>query len=147
MTLYNVFLKENLATIICKSNKDTDASDKYPKVWLGIIKAEDEPDLKCKLKECFPEYSTEDLDTVEIIDEITNFYEIRRRFHKEDAENHLYDYFDGMSDESILEIMHYDSWDALLSDLAESYESVKDCNLPDNEVWTAVIENYVNDAS
>ena len=133
MTLYNVFIKG--------------ISNDYTKAWLCVIKAESEEDLKRELKSRFPEYSTEDFEIVEIINEMANFYEIRKKYHEEDAEDHLHDYFEGMSDENILEIMHYDNWNALLSNLAENFENVKDCNVPDNDMWEAVIENRINDAS
>lgn len=133
MTLYNVFRKG--------------ISNDYSKAWLCVIKAESEEDLKRELKSRFPEYSTEDFEIVEIINEMANFYEIRKKYHEEDAEDHLHDYFEGMSDENILEIMHYDNWNALLSNLAENFENVKDCNVPDNDMWEAVIRNRINDAS
>lgn len=105
---------------------------------------EDAKTLMQRMRElnCF-----EDFEIVEIINEMANFYEIRKKYHEEDAEDHLHDYFEGMSDENILEIMHYDNWNALLSNLAENFENVKDCNVPDNDMWEAVIKNHINDAS
>lgn len=67
-----------------------------------------------------------------------DYRERERDYREQDAYRHLLEYFDG--DKEKVDML-YDETD--LSLLVDRFEDEFDCNVPENEIWEQVVENYV----
>ena len=72
-------------------------------------------------------------------EELDIFYKVQREFWEEDARNQVEDYREWAEDEDLKGInLDTIDWDYLVNE----FEDKRDCNVPENDTWANIIEDY-----